>query len=36
MDLEVDGSAWGRLCVVDLPTQVQATFPVKTWLEKGQ
>lgn len=26
----------GRLCVLDLPTQVQATFPVKIWVEKGQ
>lgn len=25
-----------RFCVLDLPTQVQATFPVKIWAEKGQ
>lgn len=25
-----------KLCVVDLPTQVQATFPVEIWLERGQ
>lgn len=36
MDPEADVSARGRLCVVDLPTQVQATFLVKMWLEKGQ
>lgn len=25
-----------QLCAVDLPTQVQATFPVEIWLERGQ